>query len=57
MEHQWIVPGEKPSEVPMHAMKAAPFLTFALNGGEWPVSHPDHLNPRLKAPGTHSVGG
>jgi hypothetical protein len=33
MEHQWIVPGDKPSEdVPMHAIKAVPFLTSALNG-------------------------
>lgn len=45
---------EKPSEVvPMHAMKAVPFLTSALNGGEWPASHSGHLNPKEKAPHTH----
>lgn len=51
------MPGEKPSEVPMHAMKAVPFLTSALNGGEWPASHPGHLNTREKATGTHGIGG
>jgi hypothetical protein len=51
---QCIVPGKKPSEVvPMHAMRAVPFLTSALNGDEWPASHPGHLNPRAKAPGTN----
>jgi len=45
---------EKPSEVvPVHAMKAVPFLTSALNGGEWPASHSGHLNPKEKAPHTH----
>jgi len=58
MEHQWILPGEKPSEVvPMQETKAGPFLTSAGNGGEWPTSHPGHLNPREKAPGTHCIGG
>jgi hypothetical protein len=44
---------EKPSGVPTHAMKAVPFLPSALNGGEWPASHPGHLNPSETAPGTH----
>jgi len=58
MQPQWIVPGEKPSEVvPMHAMKAVPFLTSALNGGERPASHPGHLNPTEKATSTHGTGG
>jgi hypothetical protein len=51
MEHQWIVPGEKPSEVvPMHEMKAGPFLNSALNEGEWPASYPGHLKPQGKKP-------
>jgi hypothetical protein len=36
---------------------APPFLTSALDGGEWPVSNPDRFTPRKMAPGPHWIGG
>ena len=44
-----------------HAMKACketevephPFLTGALDGGEWSASHPRWFNPGERAPSTH----
>jgi hypothetical protein len=36
---------------------ATPFLTSALNGGEWSVSHYDHFTPAERAFGTHCKGG
>jgi hypothetical protein len=36
---------------------APPFLTPALDGGEWSVSQTCHLNPREGVPGTHCLGG
>jgi len=39
-------------EVELH-----PFLTSALDGGEWSASCPDRSYPRERAPGTHWIGG
>jgi hypothetical protein len=36
---------------------APPFLTSALDGGEWSASRPYRIIPRERAPGTHWVGG
>jgi hypothetical protein len=33
------------------------FLTSALVGGEWSVSHPGRFTPWESAPGTHWIGG
>jgi hypothetical protein len=33
------------------------FLTLGLNGDEWSVSHPSHLNPGKRASRTHWIGG
>jgi hypothetical protein len=38
-------------EVQLHS-----FFTITLDGGEWPISHPDNFTPGMN-PGTHSVGG
>lgn len=38
-------------EVQLHS-----FFTIALDGSEWPTSHPNNFTPGVK-PGTHSVGG
>jgi len=35
-------------EVKLHV-----FLTSALDGGEWPVSHPGRFTLGKRAPGTH----
>jgi hypothetical protein len=35
----------------------APFLTSALDGGEWSASRPGRFTPGEKIPGTHSIGG
>jgi len=32
------------------------FLTLALDGGEWSVSHPSHFTPGERAPDTHWIG-
>jgi hypothetical protein len=34
-----------------------PFLTLALDGGEWSPSHTGRFEPRERAPGTHLIGG
>jgi hypothetical protein len=39
-------------DVQLHA-----FLTSAIDGGEWSVSHPCPFTPRERAPGTHWIGG
>jgi hypothetical protein len=39
-------------EVQLHT-----FLTSALDGGEWPASHPSCFTPRERAPGTHWIEG
>jgi hypothetical protein len=39
-------------EVQLHT-----FLISALDGGEWSVSHPGRFTPRVKAAGTHWIGG
>jgi hypothetical protein len=36
---------------------APPFLTSALDGGEWSASRPCHFTPGERAPGTHCIGG
>jgi hypothetical protein len=36
---------------------APPFLTLALDGGEWSVSHSGHFTPGEIAPGTYWIGG
>jgi hypothetical protein len=36
---------------------ATPFLTSALDGGEWSASRPYRLNPKERALGTHWIGG
>jgi hypothetical protein len=36
---------------------APPFLTSALDGGEWSASRTCHFTPGEKAPGTHWIGG
>jgi len=33
------------------------FLTLALDGGEWSVSHTDYLTARERAPHSHWTGG
>jgi len=33
------------------------FLTSALNGGEWSLSHPGRLTPVVRARGTDWIGG
>jgi hypothetical protein len=33
-----------------------PFLTSALDGGEWSVSHPCRFTPEEGANGTHFIG-
>jgi hypothetical protein len=35
---------------------APPFLTSALDGGEWSASRPSRFTPRGNAPGTHWIG-
>jgi hypothetical protein len=32
------------------------FFNSALDGGEWSASHPGRFTPRVKVPGTHSLG-
>jgi hypothetical protein len=32
-------------------------LTSALDGGEWPASHPGRFTPVERDPGTHWIGG
>jgi hypothetical protein len=34
-----------------------PFLTSALDGGEWSASRPCRFIPRERVPGNHSIGG
>jgi hypothetical protein len=34
-----------------------PFLTSALDGGEWSASPPSRFTPGQRAPGTHWMGG
>jgi hypothetical protein len=34
-----------------------PFLTLALNGGEWSASHPGGFIPREEEQSTHGIGG
>jgi hypothetical protein len=36
---------------------APPFLTLALDGGDWPVSRPDSFTTGKRAPSTHWIGG
>jgi hypothetical protein len=36
---------------------APPFLTSALDGGEWSASRPGRYTPRERGPGTYRVGG
>jgi hypothetical protein len=36
---------------------APPFLTSALDGGEWSASRPGLFIPGERAPGTHWIGG
>jgi hypothetical protein len=36
---------------------APPFLTSALDGGEWSISSPGCFTPRERAPVVHWVGG
>jgi hypothetical protein len=36
---------------------APPFLTSALDGGEWSASRPCCFTPGERAPGTHWIGG
>jgi hypothetical protein len=36
---------------------APPFLTSALDGGEWSASRPGRLTPEERTPSTHSTGG
>jgi hypothetical protein len=36
---------------------ALPFLTSALDGGEWSASRPCRFNPGERASGTHWIGG
>jgi hypothetical protein len=36
---------------------APPFLTSALDGGEWSVSHSDRSTPGEIVPGTHRIRG
>jgi hypothetical protein len=36
---------------------APPFLTSAIDGGEWSTSRPSRFPPRERAPGTHWTGG
>jgi hypothetical protein len=36
---------------------APPFLTSALNGGEWSASRRVQYSPGEKAPATHRIGG
>jgi hypothetical protein len=36
---------------------APPFLTSALDGGEWSASSPGRLTPGETAPRTHCIGG
>jgi hypothetical protein len=33
------------------------FFNWALPGGEWSATRPDHFTPGEKAPGTHCVAG
>jgi hypothetical protein len=35
---------------------ALPFLTLAIDGGEWSASRPDRFTPRERAPGIHWIG-
>jgi hypothetical protein len=35
---------------------APPFLTLALDGGEWSASRLGRFTPQKKAPGTHWIG-
>jgi hypothetical protein len=35
---------------------APPFLTSALDGGEWLASRPGSFTPGERAPGTHWIG-
>jgi hypothetical protein len=32
-------------------------LTSVLDGGEWSASRPGRFTPRVRAPGTHWIGG
>jgi hypothetical protein len=36
---------------------APPFLTLALDGGEWSASHPGHYNPGQRTLDTHWIEG
>jgi hypothetical protein len=36
---------------------APPFLTSALDGGEWSASRPDRFTSEERDPGTHWIGG
>jgi hypothetical protein len=36
---------------------APPFLTSALDGGEWPASRPGSFTTGERTPGTYSTGG
>jgi hypothetical protein len=36
---------------------STPYLTSALDGGEWSASRPGHLTPRERAPGTYWIEG
>jgi hypothetical protein len=36
---------------------ATPFLTLALDGGEWSISRLCRFIPGERAPGTHFIGG
>jgi hypothetical protein len=36
---------------------APPFLTSAVDGGEWSASHPCHLTAGERARGAHCTGG
>jgi hypothetical protein len=36
---------------------APPFLTSALDGGEWSVSRPCRFTPEERAPGTNGIEG
>jgi hypothetical protein len=36
---------------------APPFLTSALDGGEWSASRHGHFTPGERAPNTHCIGG
>jgi hypothetical protein len=42
----------------VHSMVTTDFFTSALDGSEWPASHPGHaLPPRKRNAGTHWIGG